>query len=406
MPTSPRRKSRRNATPSYLEHKASGRARAVWTGADGIRHDKLLPGDFNSAESLHAFAAKISELATLPIARLKPTPNTISVNEVLLAFHSWAGTHYRDPDGEPTTEVKELKLSLKPVRELYGMTRAEKFGPLALRAVRERMIALGWCRTLINKRIDRVKRCFKWAVSMELVPSGIYEALRTVAGLKKGRTEARESEPVKPVDPATVAATLPMMNAHVRAMVELQLLTGMRPAEVCRLNLAEVDRSGDVWLYKPIRHKTQHRDKNRVIPLGPQAQSLILAYLEGRLIPDEQSLFSPRLAREERFASMRAARKSKVQPSQASRKKVKPKLLPKLVYTPHSYAHAVADAAEKAGVMHWHPNQLRHTHGTKVRKKFGLEAAGASLGHEKMSATEIYAERNESLAVEVAAKIG
>ena len=37
---------------------------------------------------------------------------------------------------------------------------------------------------------------------------------------------------------------------------------------------------------------------------------------------------------------------------------------------------------------------------------FGLEHAGAALGHAKMSATEIYAERDAGLALEVAAKIG
>jgi hypothetical protein len=54
----------------------------------------------------------------------------------------------------------------------------------------------------------------------------------------------------------------------------------------------------------------------------------------------------------------------------------------------------------------WAPNQLRHSHGTAVRRRYGLEAAGASLGHAKMSATEIYAERDEALAQRVAAEIG
>jgi site-specific recombinase XerC len=54
----------------------------------------------------------------------------------------------------------------------------------------------------------------------------------------------------------------------------------------------------------------------------------------------------------------------------------------------------------------WHPNQLRHGYATKARKLFSLEHAGAALGHAKMSATEIYAERDASLANEVAARIG
>src|SRR5262249_57610537 len=54
----------------------------------------------------------------------------------------------------------------------------------------------------------------------------------------------------------------------------------------------------------------------------------------------------------------------------------------------------------------WHVNQLRHSHATRVRKEFGLEAAGAVLGHAKLSVTEVYAERDLTVAATVAARIG
>ena len=54
----------------------------------------------------------------------------------------------------------------------------------------------------------------------------------------------------------------------------------------------------------------------------------------------------------------------------------------------------------------WHPNQLRHTFGTRVRKQHGLEAAQVLLGHTLADVTQIYAEKNEALAATVAAKIG
>lgn len=38
----------RKRTPSYLPHKQTGRARAVWTDQTGVRHDKLLPGPFDT----------------------------------------------------------------------------------------------------------------------------------------------------------------------------------------------------------------------------------------------------------------------------------------------------------------------------------------------------------------------
>jgi len=39
---------------------------------------------------------------------------------------------------------------------------------------------------------------------------------------------------------------------------------------------------------------------------------------------------------------------------------------------------------------------------TKVRREMGYETAGATLGHTNMSATAIYAERNQGLADEAA----
>ena len=115
--------------------------------------------------------------------------------------------------------------------------------------------------------------------------AGAYQGLRTLAGLRRGRTEARESEPVKPVDPAHVETTLPHLNRHTRAMVELQRLTGMRPGEVSELWPGRVDRVSDPWLYRPTYHKTAHHGKERVIPLGPRARGVLVAFLHGNNPP-------------------------------------------------------------------------------------------------------------------------
>ena len=89
-----------------------------------------------------------------------------------------------------------------------------------------------------------------------------------------------------------------------------------------------------------------------------------------------------------------------------NRRKEKPKLLPAMEYTPHTFAHAVRVAAKKAAVVHWHPNQLRHLYASEVRKGHGLEAAQVLLGHSRADVTQIYAERNEELAGSIAARIG
>jgi integrase len=318
------------------------------------------------------------------------------------------------------------------------------------------MIERGWCRTLINRRVERVKRVFRWATAEELVPVGVYQALRAMPGLQRGRTAARESKPVTAVDTASVAATLPFVRPPVRAMIRLQELTGMRPGEACRLRLAEVDRSSEPWVYRPGKHKTRHRGKVRVIPLGPKAQAALVEFLRGdhpppagwedltsaetgrRLVAANAyeeagrvwdaallrdtgrpfvvvagcvvdpgaPVFSPLRDREERFRALRRARKSKVPPSQRTRRKTRPARLPSAAYTPHAYAVAVARACDRARVAHWHPNQIRHTFASEVRRGFGLEAAQVLLGHARADTTEIYAERDLALAVRVAAEVG
>ena len=116
-------------------------------------------------------------------------------------------------------------------------------------------------------------------MAQELVPVEVVTALECLAGLQKGRTTARESDPVKPVDPKHVAATLPFLSAQLQTATELQRLTGMRPGEACTLTLAEVDRSEPTWLYRPSAHKTAYRGQDRVIPFGPRARAVLVAFL-------------------------------------------------------------------------------------------------------------------------------
>ncbi len=429
------------SVPAYRHHKARNLAVVTIRQADGMRRAIYL-GKLNSAESRAEYARIVAELAVhpLPPPQGAARPNGLTVAELLAAFKGHAESHYRRSDGTVTGEVREYGAASRLLRELYGHTPGAEFGPLKLKAVREAMIQAGWCRGVINKRVDRVKRLFKWAASEEMVPVAVFESLRTVAGLREGRSPAREAEPVRPVEPAAVDATLSFLNRHVRAMVELQRLTGMRPGEVCRMRLADIDRSGPVWVYRPVQHKTRHHGKSRVVMIGPKGQKVILGFLAGGLVEPEAPLFSPLRAREERYAVMREMRRSKVPPSQTNRRAAKPKRQPATSYSPHSYAHAVEDACSRAFPPppalakradetakqwrdrltadertevkawrrrhHWHPNQLRHAYASEVRKEHGLEAAQVLLGHSRADVTQVYAERNESLAAAVAAKIG
>jgi integrase len=66
----------------------------------------------------------------------------------------------------------------------------------------------------------------------------------------------------------------------------------------------------------------------------------------------------------------------------------------------------VARACDRAGVPHWHPNQLRHLFATEVRRRYGLEAAQVALGHAKADVTQVYAERDLGLATRLALEMG
>ena len=431
---------RRNPTPSYLLHKQSGRARAVWTDATGIRHQKLLPGEYDSPESRTAFARLQLELATSPSVTVTDL-DSITVAEVLAAHIDYAEQHYCRPDGTQTHEVVEYKLVYRLLRELYGNSVASEFGPLALKAVRSAMLEKHWCRSLVNQRIGRVRRIFKWAAGEELIPFAAYHALTAVTGLQRGRTAARETEPVGPVDDATVDATLPHLNRYVRGLVEFQRLTGCRPGEACLLRRCDIDTGGKVWLYRPAHHKLAYKNKPRVVAIGPKAQEVVKEFF----VPDINAyLFSPCRAVEELHAERCAKRKTPRYPSHMERnatKRVKhPGRKPANKYNVGSYGHAIARACEHAfpppeplakrhdetlaewdarlcekqrkelaawrKAHRWHPNQLRHSFGTRVRKQHGLEAAQVLLGHARADVTQVYAERNEELAATVAAKIG
>jgi hypothetical protein len=94
--------------------------------------------------------------------------------------------------------VAQFKLALRPLRELYGCTPAAGFGPKKLKAVRQRMIDAGLCRTVVNRYVGRVRTVFRWAESEELVPAASHHALRTLAGLPRNARGVRHTPACSP----------------------------------------------------------------------------------------------------------------------------------------------------------------------------------------------------------------
>ena len=374
-----------------------------------------------------------------------------TVNHLIHGFWQHAQIYYRKPDGTPTTELDNIRQALRPLRRLYGQTAADQFGPKSLKALREHMIVLGWCRSNINKQISRIKCLFRWASENELVPPTVHYGLLAVKGLKRGRCTARESEPVTRVPEERITAIKPFVSRQVWALVQLQLLTSARAGELVGLRGLDLKTGHKIWTAEPEDHKTAHHGHSKRIYFGPQATAVIQEFLQNRSV--DSCLFSPAEADAERRAKLHRARIENGTPLSCGtvagdHKKDKPQREPGDRYTVNSYRQAIwrgCDAAfpppealartkvkARRGtrwetqaewkvrlgpeswkqlrdwqISHrWHPHQLRHNAATHLRKEFGIEVARVILGHRSASVTEIYAELDDAKAKKVMGRIG
>jgi integrase len=323
----------------------------------------------------------------------------LSVMELLNRFWKHAKQYYRKPDGTATTELGVFKQVIRPLKRLYGTQAVSEFTALKLQAVREEMVQMGWSRGNINKSITRIRHIFRWGVSQELVPSTVIYSLDAVAGLKKGRCSAKETEPAKPVPQAHIEAVKPHVSRQVWALIQLQLCTGARGGELVGLRLVDLDTSGPVWTYHAEAHKTAHRGRDRMIYIGPRGQRIIKGLMAGRSI--DGHLFSPQEAEKERHAEAATHRR----PNQKSNPKKTNRAI-RETYDTASYRRAIERACNKANVPKWTPHRLRHTAASAVRKEFGLEAAQIILGHSRCDTTQVYAEVNHSKGIQIAEKMG
>ncbi|CAD7694866.1 unnamed protein product [Ostreobium quekettii] len=396
---------------AYRKHRASGQALVTLDGRDfylgphgtrtsRVEYDRLIAEWLASGRRLPVEDGGLPTLA-----------------EVMVAYYRHARTYYCK-DGVPSSELAAIKCALRFVDDLYREQPADEFGPLALKAVRGRMVESGQARSTVNQNVGRVVRMFVWAASEQLIPAEVANALKSVPGLRRGRTEAREPEPVQPVDDAVIEQTLPHLPAIVADMVRLQRLTGMRPGEVCSIRPADIDRTQDVWIYRPASHKTEHRGRDRCVYIDARGQEVLRPYL---LRTDDAYCFSPSESEKRRRDEQHAGRSTPLSCGNrpgASRRR-SPAREAGDRYTTSSYARAVRRACEKAfptvsvhcpggekAPQRWSPNQVRHTAATEIRREFGLEAAQVSLGHAAADVTQVYAERDASKAIEVARRIG
>jgi hypothetical protein len=171
--------------PKLCRHKASNHAivtidgRDIYLGPSGSdeaqqRYDRIIAEWLQRGRQSGGDEALATVRADRAVAAVKVISQSppISVNEVCLAYVKWVGTFYVR-DGELTEEFNHVKRCIRVLSAAYGSLPAAEFGPLKLKAVRERFIigdlqyAKGanragkpQARPHINANIMRIKRIF------------------------------------------------------------------------------------------------------------------------------------------------------------------------------------------------------------------------------------------------------
>ena len=356
--------------PVYGFHSTSGQARTTVNGK------RISLGRYNSPESIAAFNNIMADWEAAHAER-RPTINTeLTLSRLAVLFLKHAEAEYRR-DGKPTGETANYRQALQSMNNLFHGVRVIDFGPKKLKQLQQALVNEGLAQQTINGRIRRIKAVIDWGVSEELVSVSVTQSLKTVHGLRVGKTSARAPEPKGPVSEAAVLAIKPFVTKPVWGMIQFMLYTGCRPSECCAMRWSEIDTSKAVWTYCPKHHKTAHKGKKRVIVIGPQGQQILNSLRE---LSRSDYVFDPQAGLEE-FIRKTYGENAKVRNTIGA------------CYSKHSLNAAVRKACEKAKekkliTVSWSPGQLRKTRATNARHQSDLETAQQVLGHSSKQTTE------------------
>lgn len=436
-------------TPTYRLVKRTKQAVTTIAG-----HDHYL-GDYGSPESRLKYDRLIGEFLSqgrVISGRALLTGQTIT--EIIAQYWRYCESYYK------VQSLRSIRTALKLLNERYGPTPVGEMKPLMIVALRDAMITrkvTRWnprkrvyfelprtmARKTINAYIVQHKLLFKWASANSLVSSEVAMAIMNIKRLKPGRSKARDTARVLPVEDHIVDATLPYMSNVHAAMARVQRLTGMRSGECCIMRACDIDMSNvGTWRYRPADHKSAHHGHDRVVIIGPQAQDIIRPFFKSDL---RAYLFTPA----ESFASLRDQRRQRRRRERhaeqternaagdktrirfvtdedyekeraAQARKRRRKGLPVRNFaahvTPVQYANGIANAIREANadrlksghepIPAWHSHQTRHTFATNLRAAGGLSLVSTSLGHQHDDTTEIYAERDYEAVAKLLAEVG
>ena len=160
-----------NSLPRYRKHRASGQAVVTLCGVDHYL------GPHGTKASKRQYDRLVAEWLENGRQLVLTECGTITLVELCACYWKFAKEYYVK-DGRCTKVAPAIRIALSYVKTWYGRDPVTGFGPLALKAIRQRMIDEGLSRRYINDHVARIVRMFKWGVGEQLVPpDGIIAAI-------------------------------------------------------------------------------------------------------------------------------------------------------------------------------------------------------------------------------------
>ncbi|MCK9604048.1 MAG: site-specific integrase [Candidatus Omnitrophica bacterium] len=229
----------------------------------------------------------------------------------------------------------------------------------------------GLSRRYINAHASRIRAFARWVVAQGWAKGTVVPAIECARPYRAGAPGTVDRPPVLPVERCEVDRVLPFLPPMVAAMVELAWHTGARMGELTILRPCDVDRSGEVWIYRPRRHKTMAVG-GRIILIDEAARAVLQAALERWGRGPEDYLFAPCLEAVRTGRGGAGARP------------------PGEVYSTAAVAKAIRRACLRAKTAPWGPHRLRHAFATRAAAAWGALVASRLLGHRSIRVTEAY----------------
>lgn len=368
-----------------------------------------------------------------------------------------------DLEDRQVKSVDKFAAAFRPLHEKFGSIPARSFEArdmvelvdywLAVSARRKvivdgKRVPKPLSRKTLNERLYMLRQLFKFARRRELIDRETLTDVLSVPLVPANDPRAAPSKGRKPASTEQIDALRDELPEVVWDMITLQSLgsVAMRAGELLGMTLGEIDRSDEVWVYTPSKHKTAWKNRARSIKLGPQSQRIILRYVAKAGTTDPDAPIFPRwLIREQKKAHDAQRREADWEAAQeAERRRAMlegREWAPRKRYDLHGRQRARRDAVkltgddrytddpfwdvpafrrmltracERAGVPKFSTHQLRHAAASRLFRELGgtpdaLEQVRIVLGHADSRVTRRYIdemEHEEQVRKDLALKFG